>query len=53
MLSDQERAEGGDRGQRRLDQMIVGGARDQDRDQSDAESGGKPSAGDDDKRRQG
>ena len=35
MLGDQERAEGGDRGQRRLDQMIVGGARDHDRDQSD------------------
>ena len=53
MLGDQERAEGGDRGQRGFDQMIVGGARDHDRDQSDRESGGKPAPGDDDQCRQG
>ena len=48
MLGDQERAEGGDHGQRRLDQMIVRGSRDHDRNQSDAEPGGKAAAGDDD-----
>jgi hypothetical protein len=31
---------------RRLDQMIVGGSRDHDRNQPNAESGGKPAAGD-------
>ena len=52
MLGDQERAEGGDHGQRRLDQMILGGSRDHDRDQPDAEPGGEAAAGDDGKRRE-
>ncbi len=47
MFGDQERAESGDHGQRRLDQMVLGGSHDHDGDQPDAESGGEAAAGDD------
>ena len=52
MFGDQERAESRDRCQRRLDQMILGGSRDHDGDQPDAEPGGEAAAGDDDEGRE-
>ena len=50
MFGDQKRAEGGDRGQRRLDEMILGGSHDHDGDQPDAEPGREPAASNSDKR---
>ena len=49
MRGDEKRAEGGDRGQRRLDQMIVGGSSDEHRYEPDNKSDEKAAAGDDDK----
>ena len=49
VLGDEERAEGGDRGQRRLDEMIVGGSGDEHRREADDEPDQQPAAGDGDK----
>ena len=43
MRGDEKRAEGGDRGQRRLDQMIVGGSSDEYRYQPDNDPERAPS----------
>jgi hypothetical protein len=49
-LGDQERAEGGDRGQSRLDQVIVRRTRERDRDETYEKPDHKPPARDEGKR---
>ena len=51
MFSNEKRTEGGNDGQRRLDQMILGGSHDHDGDQPNAEPRREPAASNSDKGR--